>query len=129
MEDMSTLSDPGHPHGVQAHWTGVLQTGQLLSTGLPGTQDSAAASPPSPQLTQASQFLLERGQQLVVELEARQEKEEWEAAEQEEGVEGAGEQQGQAGRQKSEPGYQVVLFQMRSGGWLTPDCQGYIEEL
>ena len=57
------------------------------------------------------------------------EEEEGEAAEQEEGVEGAGEQQGQAGRQKSEPGYQVVLFQMRSGGWLTPDCQGYIEEL
>ena len=90
---------------------------------------SSLSSPVSPQLPQAPQFLLEREEQLGVEVEAGQEKEEWEAAEQEEGVEGAGEQQGQAGRQKSEPGYQVVLFQMRSGGWLTPDCQGYIEEL
>ena len=45
-------------------------------------------------------------------MEARQEEKEGQAAEQEEGVEGAGEEQGQAGRQKSQPGYQVGLFQM-----------------
>ena len=66
----------------------------------------------SPQLLQAPQFLLEREEQLGLEVEARQEEKEGQAAEQEEGVEGAGEEQGQAGRQKSQPGYQVGLFQM-----------------